>query len=100
MSTELQTSSPNCLLEIKNNFKTTNSCDNCFLKGCKWSPDGLCLLAGSEDFHLRLFEINDDSVCCSDNEGNYFCLDYQEGGTIYDYVWYPLMDSQNPVTCV
>jgi len=32
---------------------------NNFLKGVKWSPDGLCLLANSEDNVLRLFEMPD-----------------------------------------
>merc|ERR1711951_147521 len=26
-------------------------------RGCKWSPDGLCLLTCSQDHKLRLFEI-------------------------------------------
>ena len=30
---------------------------NNFLKGCKWSPDGLCLLTASDDNCLRLFNL-------------------------------------------
>ena len=30
-----------------------------FLKGCKWSPDGTCLLTNSDDSTLRLFDTNE-----------------------------------------
>ena len=30
---------------------------NNYLKGCKWSPDGSCLLTNSEDHCLRLFNL-------------------------------------------
>jgi WD40 repeat protein len=33
-----------------------------FLKGCKWSPDGSCILVNSNDFKLRIFDINSDFI--------------------------------------
>ena len=35
----------------KNNFR------NNFLKGCKWSPDGTCYLANSDDKCMRLYNL-------------------------------------------
>ena len=32
------------------------------LKGCKWSPDGTCILTSSDDSVLRLFDTNADMV--------------------------------------
>ena len=28
-----------------------------FTKGCKWSPDGLCILVCSDDHSLRIFDL-------------------------------------------
>ncbi|XP_025419867.1 telomerase Cajal body protein 1 isoform X3 [Sipha flava] len=57
------------------------------LKGCKWSPDGLSILTNSEDRKLRIFNIETDEIkqCTKINKVNQI----KEGGTIYDYVWYP-----------
>ncbi|CAI9736796.1 telomerase Cajal body protein 1-like [Octopus vulgaris] len=78
-----------------------NKKENNFLKGCKWAPDGSCLLTNSEDQCLRLFNLPEkiyngeiqnlppiDAV-----------LKMFESGTIYDYCWYPGMSSASPDTC-
>ena len=33
-----------------------------FLKGCKWSPDGTCILTNSDDSVLRIFDLNEDML--------------------------------------
>ncbi|XP_050443438.1 telomerase Cajal body protein 1 [Adelges cooleyi] len=57
------------------------------LKGCKWSPDGTCVLTNSEDKFLRIFNLDvDDADQCM---GLYKTAQIKEGGTIYDYAWHP-----------
>merc|ERR1712029_39215 len=81
-------------------------------RGCKWSPDGLCLLTCSQDHKLRLFEIPPtDKVekSCSPDEKDGCHQDRKnpwepvftmtESGTIYDFAWYPKMNSSLPDTC-
>ncbi|VVC27739.1 Hypothetical protein CINCED_3A019222 [Cinara cedri] len=61
------------------------------LKGCKWSPNGLSILINSEDKRLRIFNIEDieqNVSLCKVNQ-------IKEGGTIYDYVWYPNFVDKN-----
>ncbi|CAF4257826.1 unnamed protein product, partial [Adineta steineri] len=68
-----------------------------FLKGCKWSPDGLCLLTNSDDNQLRVFEIPCDRLPL--NEDLNAVLHLQEPELIYDFQWYPYMDSSQSDTC-
>lgn len=47
-------------------FKEFRTSQDNFLRGCKWSPDGSCILACSNDNRLNLFNLpqeflNDDS---------------------------------------
>lgn len=51
------------------------------------SPDGLSVLTNSEDKQLRVFNIETDETdeCIKLNKVNQI----KEGGTIYDYAWYP-----------
>jgi len=78
------------LLKTKDN----NTCN--FLKGAKWSPDGICLLSNSEDNVLRLFEPKYDSNQVQDLKAiiKNYC-----GDTIYDFCWYPNMSTAIPATC-
>jgi len=43
---------------------------NNFVKGVKWSPDGLCLLTSSEDNTMRLFEVPLASVAAGGGGGD------------------------------
>lgn len=78
-----------------------------FLKGCKWSPDGTCLLTCADDGVLRLFDLPADLYNshkkpfqgCSTSELSP-SLRIKESETIYDYCWYPLMSSWNAETCL
>jgi len=63
------------------------------LKGCKWSPDGLSILTNGEDKRLRIFNIETDETdrcmkLCKISQ-------IKEGGTIYDYAWYPNSTQNN-----
>ncbi|KAE8620487.1 hypothetical protein XENTR_v10010274 [Xenopus tropicalis] len=72
-----------------------------FLKGCKWAPDGTCLLTNSDDNILRIYNL--PSELYTDNweiaEEMLPVLRMAEGDTIYDYCWYPNMTSSDPATC-
>ncbi len=96
---------------------------NNFLKGVKFSPDGLCLLTNSEDHALRLFELPaidtlyaaakhklsthpSDSKLSSGGGGAAAAsasamselsaiLTSSEGDTIYDFCWNPRMNSNS-----
>lgn len=80
-------------------FETGN-----FFKGCKWAPDGLCFFSNSNDNLVRIFNT---PYQCLTNEVQSIdeplkleaCLKIKEPGTIYDFCWWPLMNSNEPVTC-
>ncbi|XP_035888972.1 telomerase Cajal body protein 1 isoform X4 [Phyllostomus discolor] len=72
-----------------------------FLKGCKWAPDGSCILTNSADNILRIYNLPPELY----NEGEQLeyaemvpVLRMVEGDTIYDYCWYSLMSSSQPDT--
>ncbi|XP_042256787.1 telomerase Cajal body protein 1 [Thunnus maccoyii] len=72
-----------------------------YLKGCKWAPDGSCILTNSADNVLRVYNLppeiysyNWDSIPEMSP-----ALRMAEGDTIYDYCWYPKMNSLDPDTC-
>lgn len=72
-----------------------------YLRGCKWAPDGSCLLTNSADNILRIYNLppelySDDWDILAEMSR---VLQMAEGDTIYDYCWYPRMSSLNPSTC-
>lgn len=77
--------------------------DETFFKGCKWSPDGTCLMTCAEDNVLRLYDL---PTCYYQADGidPYHVmtpsLHVKESDLIYDYCWYPLMSSWNQETCL
>ncbi|ODN01564.1 Telomerase Cajal body protein 1 [Orchesella cincta] len=73
------------------------------------APDGSCLLSNADDDNLRLFNIPSSFSSIQDwnsdlpiLESEEWCstLKVKEGGLVYDYCWYPLMSSMDPVTNV
>lgn len=78
-----------------------------FLKGCKWSPDGTCLMTCCADNILRLFDLPSDLYAshkkpfqgCSTTKMSP-SLRIREGELIYDYCWHPHMSSWQPETCL
>lgn len=68
-----------------------------FLKGCKWSPDGLCLLSNSEDNCLRMFELPTRFLTHSEEEKEQkseenkpllkSILNMKEAETVFDFCW-------------
>ncbi|XP_033839834.1 telomerase Cajal body protein 1 [Periophthalmus magnuspinnatus] len=72
-----------------------------YLKGCKWAPDGSCLLTNSADNVLRVFNLPPELYTSSWELIPEMSpvLRMAEGDTIYDYCWYPHMSSLDPDTC-
>ncbi|KAL2079077.1 hypothetical protein ACEWY4_024821 [Coilia grayii] len=78
----------------------TTSPEN-YLKGCKWAPDGSCVLSNSADNVLRLYNLPPELYS---NNWDLLTemtpvLRMAEGDTIYDYCWFPKMSSMDPDTC-
>jgi hypothetical protein len=70
------------------------------------APDGTCILTNSEDNILRIFNLPHGlyEKCNWKEEDEMLPELHQaviinEGGTIYDYSWYPCMSSIEPLTC-
>ncbi|XP_076095869.1 telomerase Cajal body protein 1-like [Mytilus galloprovincialis] len=91
-SDSLFTSQPTCFARITDDFKKTE--DNYF-RGCKWSPDGKCLLTNSNDNKLRVYHYptaNTQSELKSS-------VTVKETDTVYDFCWYRKMSLEDPDTC-
>ena len=68
-----------------------------FTKGCKFSPDGLCILLCTDDQKLSIFDLPPQvSDFKNDLEP---AVQVREGENVYDFQWYPLMNSNDPDTC-
>lgn len=76
-----------------------------YLKGCLWSPDGTCLLTTVNGDGMHVFEMPRDlyGVDAVSSERPLDCLQsavhIKEGGIVYDYCWFPFMNSGDPATC-
>lgn len=79
--------------------------DQHYLRSCKWSPDGTCLLAvvrgaGTHVFELPTDLYNVDAIATSRQTMPMTpAITVPESGLIYDYCWYPGMNSSSPATC-
>ncbi|KAK0059750.1 telomerase Cajal body protein 1-like isoform X1 [Biomphalaria pfeifferi] len=70
-----------------------------FLRGCKWSPDGSCIMTNSNDNCIRMFKplaTQDDKAGNNDLTSN---VKIQESGQIYDFAWFPGMTLFQPELC-
>ncbi|KAF1380464.1 hypothetical protein PFLUV_G00164010 [Perca fluviatilis] len=72
-----------------------------YLKGCKWAPDGSCILTNSADNVLRLYNLPPEIYSYNWDVLPEMSpvLRMAEGDTIYDYCWYPKMSSLDADTC-
>ncbi|XP_023646244.1 telomerase Cajal body protein 1 [Paramormyrops kingsleyae] len=73
-----------------------------YLKGCKWAPDGSCVLSNSADNVLRLYNLPPELYAHDWDLMTEMSpvLRMPEGDTIYDYCWLPIMTSLQPDTCL
>ncbi|KAK5616948.1 hypothetical protein CRENBAI_012355 [Crenichthys baileyi] len=72
-----------------------------YLKGCKWAPDGSCILTNSADNILRVYNLPPEIYSYSWDLIPEMSpvLRMAEGDTVYDYCWFPKMNSLEPDTC-
>ncbi|XP_037333772.2 telomerase Cajal body protein 1 [Pungitius pungitius] len=72
-----------------------------YLKGCKWAPDGSCILTNSADNVLRVYNIPPEVYSYNWDSLPEMSpvLRMAEGDTVYDYCWYPKMSSLDADTC-
>lgn len=76
-----------------------------YLKGCLWSPDGTCLLTTVNGDGMHVFETPRDLYSAETVSADrpLDCLQsvvhVKEGGIVYDYCWFPFMNSGDPATC-
>lgn len=76
-----------------------------FLKGCLWSPDGTCILTVANGNGMHVFELPIDLYGVDSIEEDrpldilQSAVHIKEGGSVYDYCWYPFMNSSNPTSC-
>lgn len=75
-----------------------------YLRGCKWSPDGTCCLAVVNNDGVHVTELSRDLY--SGNVSTDRSIDVmdsvihvKESGLIYDFCWYPAMNSSVPESC-
>ncbi|CAH0625575.1 unnamed protein product [Chrysodeixis includens] len=75
-----------------------------YLRGCKWSPDGTCCLAVVNNDGVHVTELSKDLY--SGNVTTDRTIDImdsvihvKESGLVYDFCWYPAMNSSVPETC-
>lgn len=76
-----------------------------FLKGCLWSPDGTCILTTVNCDGMHVIEMPRDLYeyerIPQDRPLDVLqsAVHVKEGGLVYDYCWYPFMNSNVPTTC-
>ncbi|TNN40241.1 Telomerase Cajal body protein 1 [Liparis tanakae] len=72
-----------------------------YLKGCKWAPDGSCILTNSADNVLRVYNLPPEIYSYNWDALPEMSpvLRMAEGDTVYDYCWYPKMSSLDADTC-
>ncbi|KAH8385773.1 hypothetical protein KR009_009437, partial [Drosophila setifemur] len=76
-----------------------------YTKGCSWSPDGTCLLLPVHLDGMHVMELPTDLYSVSTLQLGRKLTKMQsavhvpQAGTVYDCVWYPLMNSHQTDTC-
>ncbi|XP_058825937.1 telomerase Cajal body protein 1 homolog [Topomyia yanbarensis] len=77
-----------------------------YVRGCLWSPDGTCVLAAVNNDGMHVFELPSDMYAAQEvsPERPVQLLDapvhVRESTLVYDYKWYPGMNSAMPETSV
>lgn len=95
------------LFELGRRCWTSTADAQHYTKGCYWSPDGTCLLMPVHLDGMHVMELPADLYATPTMQTTTRCLTklqsavhVPEGGTVYDCAWYPLMNSQQPESCL
>ncbi|XP_061718415.1 telomerase Cajal body protein 1 homolog [Cydia pomonella] len=75
-----------------------------YLRGCKWSPDGTCCLSVVNNDGVHVTELPRDLYTESAAPDRTIdvldsVIHVKEAGLVYDFCWYPSMNSSIPETC-
>ncbi|XP_072931078.1 telomerase Cajal body protein 1 [Epargyreus clarus] len=75
-----------------------------YLRGCKWSPDGTCCLSVVNYDGFHIMELPRDLYEGRPSRDRMITLlpaiiHVKESGLVYDFCWYPKMNSYIPETC-
>lgn len=75
-----------------------------YLRGCKWSPDGTCCLSVVNNDGVHVTELSADLYEGSVAPNRIIdvmdsVIHVKECGLIYDFCWFPRMNSRIPDTC-
>lgn len=76
-----------------------------YLRSCKWSPDGTCCLTIVNNDGVHVTELPRD-LYTGDVTANRAIdilgsvIHVKEAGLVYDFCWYPGMNSNCPETCL
>lgn len=75
-----------------------------YLRGCKWSPDGTCCLSVVNNDGVHVTELPRDlyeGTVSSDRLIDVLdsVIHVKESGLVYDFCWYPGMNSSVPESC-
>lgn len=75
-----------------------------YLRGCKWSPDGTCCLTVVNNDGVHVTELPKDLYFGSVSADRSIdvldsVIHVKESGLVYDFCWYPHMNSNIPDTC-
>ncbi|KAL9924404.1 telomerase Cajal body protein 1 homolog [Glossina fuscipes fuscipes] len=93
------------LLELGRRLWASTAQEQHYTKGCLWSPDGTCLLLPVNLDGMHILELPQDLYNTKQLDSKRSlsslpsAIHIKEGGTVYDCVWYPFMDSSDPATC-
>nr|XP_016941349.1 telomerase Cajal body protein 1 homolog isoform X1 [Drosophila suzukii] len=93
------------LVELGRRCWTSSAVAQHYTKGCFWSPDGTCLLVPVHLDGMHVMEVPTElySTRTVQNARSLTKLKsavhVPEGGVVYDCVWFPHMNSQQPDTC-
>lgn len=76
-----------------------------YLRGCKWSPDGTCCLTVVNNDGVHVTELPRDLYVGEVTANRVIdildsVIHVKEAGLIYDFCWYPEMNSYCPETCL
>lgn len=89
---------PACLSKFELNDRQN------YFKGCKWSPDGSCLMTCSNDKVLRLFNLPSNFGQLPIDFASPFELNVdlqiKESGLVYDYCFNPNLNSSDSSSCL
>ncbi|CAH0686281.1 unnamed protein product [Spodoptera exigua] len=75
-----------------------------YLRGCKWSPDGTCCLSVVNNDGVHVTELSRDLYTGYVDPNRIIdvmdsVIHVKECGLIYDFCWFPLMNSSVPESC-